>query len=724
LALVSLFFAGRVTVDNTLEIWLMQGTPAYEDYQAFTGAFGSEEFVLASVTGPDLLTAEGLALLEEATRRASAVHGVRSALSPASVLNALGMMDSVGGRVIRAVPTYSKLLVSEDGETVGLLLGVDPHHAPRPQAVARLREELSFIEDAGFELRLGGPPVLREELNRLSIDNPLKLFPVVLGVTLVLLALLFRSVPGVLVPLAILLVTVLLCLAGINLAGRQMNMITVMFPALIWILGMSQAIHLLTAYGRKKASGLLGREAASAAVVEIAFPCLLMSLTTATGFLSLLFSDVGPVKEFGLYLAGGVVLSFIVNILLGPALLLVRGGEVRDPEKNARSDATSEGKYSAWVGRNRNRILGTAGLFILLCAVGAAFIEVETNALRFLREGHPMLEDFEFIQEELRGFSSFEIDVERSEGQPLSDVLTRIDRFAEDLEQRFPEVRVLSVNELLKAAVFHASTRAAIAKDLDAEALKQRAESTFAEAEPLVLAPLLPLLKTITDVSAYISDDADRFRISVIATPFGKTPDPELKPAAAELADRIFEGRYRITGIVPLMQAMQQYMISSQLRCMGVALIAILVFMIIAARSFSAGLVSMVPNLFPLLLNFGFMGLFAVRMDAGTMMVASLTLGIAVDNTIHMIVAFQALKRRDAGRKEALDRALQWKARPILYTTSVTCFGFMVLGFSDFLPMAWFGGLIALTVFWAMLGNLLVLPALLLVRDRSAGHAG
>ncbi|MHC4945504.1 MAG: hypothetical protein ACYTG7_21030, partial [Planctomycetota bacterium] len=117
------------------------------------------------MTGPDLLTAEGLALLEEATRRASAVNGVRSALSPASVLNALGMMDSVGGRVIRAVPTYRKLLVSEDGETVGLLLGVDPHHAPKPQAVARLREELSFIEDAGFELRLGGPPVLREELN-------------------------------------------------------------------------------------------------------------------------------------------------------------------------------------------------------------------------------------------------------------------------------------------------------------------------------------------------------------------------------------------------------------------------------------------------------------------------------------------------------------------------------------------------------------------------------
>jgi predicted RND superfamily exporter protein len=503
---------------------------------------------------------------------------------------------------------------------------------------------------------------------------------------------------------------VLVTIAACNAAGREFNMITVMFPTILGVLGISQSMHLLIAYGRKRAEGFEARRAASGAVREILYPCFFMSVTTATGFLSLLLSDVAPVRELGLYTACGILFCFLVNILLGPALLLIRreGLHVHVPVQT--------GRLKRWVGgavRQRRWVLGFAFVLAAASIFSATHIGVETNALKFLRKSNPLIGEFNFIQENLVGLSSLEIDLARDEDESLAGCLEKIATFSRAMGKRFPEERVLSVGDFLKAAVFHVSTPMDAARELDLDALRKRAEEVFENTTPKAAAVFLPALRGLSDVSAYITDDASRLRISVLSPVFDGSRFMPFKEEVGKIASAVFGDAARITGIVPLMVTMQQYLIESQLRCMGLALVLIFIFMVLAARSFTVGLIAMAPNVFPVIVNFGVMGLVGIRLDAATMMIASLSLGIAVDNTIHMVVAFKTLKGKGEDTRTAVDKAVQWKGRPILYTTLVTCSGFLVLIFSGFLPMAWFGGLMAHTVFWAMLGNLVILPALL-----------
>lgn len=720
LAFASLFFLLETGVDNSLEIWLMRDTPAFKDYHLFTEAFGSEEFVLAAIEGQGILGPEGLEVLREATNRTALVRGVKSALSPSTVLAALGMLDERGKKALLATPTYRGLLASDDGAVAGLYLAVDPSVATRSKIVSDIRGALDFLKEKGYRYSLGGPPVLHSELDRMSSRDPCVLFPVILIVTILILGFLFRSFAGILVPLACLFVTVVVSMAAVNLFGRQLNMITVTFPTLLWVLSISQAVHLLTAYGRHSSGGLVGRAAAAAAVAEIRYPCFMMSVTTATAFLSLLFSHAEPVQELGAYTAGGILLGYFVNILLGPALLLVMGMERGLKIHGAKPKARGSRTFVAWIDRRKKLILGGGILLVLASLWSAASIEVETNALRYLRKDNPLLAEFDFIQEKLVGLTSLEIDLEEGRGEPLAQSLEKIESFSRRVVERYPEVRVLSVSDLLKAALFNVKARMEPLDELTLEELRRMGKEEYRDADPKACAAVLPILRSLTDVSAYITEDASRLRISLFSPVFETSEFKRFRQEVTGIAREVFEDAARVTGLIPLMVTLQQYLTWSQVRCMGAALLIVAVFMVLAAKSLRLGLLSMAPNVFPVILNFGLMGLAGVRLDVGTVMIASMAVGIAVDNTIHMIYAYRKVRGEGAERNLALERTVQWKARPICYTTLVTCCGFSILALSEFLPMAWFGGLIAFTIFWAMAGDLLMLPALLGMQKKGA----
>lgn len=731
LCLVSFFFLLGTGVDNSLEVWLVRDSPEYAVYQSFVETFGSEEFIIAAIEGDGLFDEAGRAVLEEATRRAAAVRGIESALSPTTVLDALGLPAEVGVAVFRATPTYERLLVSTDGRTAALFMTIDPRAAERPEIVSDLREALGFLADIGYGLRMGGPPVLNAELDALSSRDPRVLFPVVFVVTMLFLAALFRNLRGVLVPIASLLVTVLVSLAVINLLGQRLNMITVGFPTVLWVLGISQAVHLLTAYGRRLKAGLGAQKAVSEALAEIRYPCLLMSITTAVGFLSLLFSDVGPVRELGAYTAGGILFGFWVNILVAPALLLL-GRRDKQPaaidgaargDRDARSDGEARpsgdrfGLLLGWTVRHRLPILFGAFGLMAACLFFATAIEVETNALRFLKEDNRLVEDYAVIQERLVGLAPLEIVVTRGADESLSASIEKIRVFSRDLEERLAGTTTLSIDDFLKAAAFRLSLGVGFDEELSLEALRRRADEFFQTVPAPACAALLPALSVKMDMDAYITSDRRSLRVSVLSPLFEAGEFTRFRKEVASAAADAFGSSAPLTGIVPLLVSMQEYLTSSQIRCLGAALIVVFLFMIVAARSIGLALLCMVPNIFPVVVNFGVMGLLGVRLDAATMMIASVAVGIAVDNTIHMVVAYRSCRGQGLTRGAALEKTVRWKGTPIVYTTCVTCVGFFVLAFSNFLPMGWFGALTALTIFWAMVGDLLILPALFRRKD-------
>ncbi len=715
LCLVSFFFLLGTGVDNSLEVWLVGDSPEYAVYQRFVETFGSEEFIIAAIEGDGLFDEAGRAVLEEATRRAAAVRGIESALSPTTILDALGLPVDKGVDVFRATPTYDGLLVSADGRTAALFMTIDPRAAERPEIVADLRETLGFLAEKGFGLRMGGPPVLNAELNALSSRDPRVLFPVVFVVTMLFLAALFRNLRGVLVPIASLLVTVLVSLAVINLLGRRLNMITVGFPTVLWVLGISQAVHLLTAYGRRLKAGRPARRAVSEALTEIRYPCFLMSITTAVGFLSLLFSDVGPVRELGAYTAGGILFGFWVNILVAPALLLLGRRQDRSAANESADETrtgTRFGLLLGWTVNHRLLILSGALGLMAACLFLATGIEVETNALRFLKEDNALVEDYAVIQERLVGLAPLEIVVKRSADELLSATIGKIRAFSHALDERVAGATTLSIDDFLKAAAFRLSLGVRIEEGLTLEALRRRAEEFFRTVPAPACAALLPALGLKMEMGAYITPDTRSLRVSVLSPLFEGGEFIRFKKEVEAAAAESFGSSAPLTGIVPLLVSMQEYLTSSQIRCLGAALIVVFFFMIVAARSVVLALLCMVPNIFPVVVNFGVMGLLGVRLDAATMMIASVAVGIAVDNTIHMIVAYRSCRGQGLTRGAALEKTLRWKGTPIVYTTCITCVGFLVLAFSNFLPMGWFGALTALTIFWAMVGDLLILPTL------------
>jgi predicted RND superfamily exporter protein len=717
----------QIQPEETFDDWFWAEDPSYRTFKWFQDVFGNDMFAVVTVTDDDLFSTASLRALAALTDRLEHTPGVAEVTSLTNVEYVQGVGDElVVGPLVETIPEtaaaraqvraralgtdlYRRVLVSDDGRTAGVLVRLAEYDTGSEEqrivgalqaTVARASREL------GRPFLLAGFPVLDAEILTASMADARVFLEVSAPVIFGILLLFFRRlVPAVLSFLTVGLALVL-TFACYVAAGHRFGMLTAILPVLILAIGIADAVHILVHYYEELSAGRERRAALVETLRRMVRPCLFTSLTTAAGLASFLASDIPTVRLTGLYAAIGVLIAFVLSVTVLPAVLSWLPAPVAVARRGYGEGAFTRtlGRLTRFVLRYRRAILVGAVALAGLSALGAARVTSETTWLRMLRESNPLRAVYATIEARLSGVNNLEFLVRGPEGQ-LQDpaLLRRLDRVEAFIASR-PEVsKVVSLTDYVKEI-----NRALSGGDSRAYAIPP----TRAAVSQELLLYEVSGGKELADVA---TSDYATGRMTVWFATTSSREGARLRDAILAFARDQVGLDLVATGSASLWADMELKVLRSQARSLPLAAALITLCMVLLLRSVRLGLVSLIPNVLPIVMMFGTMGLCGIPLDITTVIVAGLALGIAVDDTIHFMTRFQRELAATGSYEQAIRRSNLTIARAMIATSVILGAGFATFTLGSFTGTVYFGVLCGLTMAYALAGDLLLLPALLLV---------
>ncbi len=720
----------NLSLDNTLGAWFSGDNRHLLTYREFQDEFSGNRNLFIVVEADDVFTPGMLDYLRRKTEEIGRLALVDEVHSLASAIRVEGDSDglTVGpllekgsdpqAEEIRAYALGNDLLrgglVSADGSAAALVVTFDEDRADehRMELLTTIRAIMNEGLKGGARLHYTGSMETSKEYDRFTLQNQRDfMLPLILMISVSIL-LLFRSF-FLLIIIGTVVAASLTWTAGIfTLMGYSVNVISGMLTPLVGFLSISDSIHILEYHDEVRRTTEDRRSLFTKTVSYITFPCLATTLTTSFGLLSLTTSQVPAVRTFGLGAAIGILSAFVISIGIVPFALSALPVRSRSPRR------------SPWIGSlerlhrlntRRPALIFTAMTMVtMLSTFFITRLEVETNQLEFFEEGSPFRQSSELVDEKLSGFYSVEIFLKGETGVLKEP---RVLRRMESLSGRLsglPHVKKVSsvvdrvklINRELSGGGENAH-RIPGRKDLVAQELFLFSMSREGREA----------------LSGMVSSDFSRGRISVRMESASSDELVKLCHEVEEAADRAFAGTGvtpLVTGVGQLFSELDRYLVRSQIRSFTMAFVTVIIFMFVSFRSWKYGVLSILPNLFPILLILGIMGASGITLNVATVMVSGVALGVAADDTIHFI---WRLRKERSGNgtsiRQAVGGATVNAGRAIVSTSSINIAGFSVLVLADFIPTVYFGFLTALTLVLALIGDLVYLPALLLTVRRT-----
>lgn len=596
-----------------------------------------------------------------------------------------------------------RFLVSEDGRRAALLVSVRPdvQGPARAAVVQRVRDALAPSPLGPFDV--AGPEVMTDELDRASQAAFQSLFPVVFALMFLVLWSSLRSLRAVLAIQAVVLVSVLGTLGLLSLCGKTLNMVLVTLPAIMAVVGTAYALHIVSRFldHDPEAPADPGPAWVHAGRHTL-FPCLLTALTTVGGFLSLATSDIPPVRDLGLFAAWGTALAFALSFTLAPALLVLGRRPLLPGSRPARTWALprTAGYVRSLARWSLPAVLAWAAL-LAIGVRGATALRAESDVLRFFPPDHRLPRAVASLERDGFGLTPLELWLEGPRDVVLSPAGVRALRaFERDAAQ---EPFVLRAVSPVDAPGLEGRS------DALAGALLAAAADAGRAGPALVLRGDALSLRATLACSTEASSDETHALVERLTA---RLPLAGFPPGVA----------VRLTGVVPLLVRVQVLLVDTQVGSLRLSGLVVGLVVLLAFRSLSITLLAVVPNVIPVLLTLGAMGLAGVPLDTATVTVAAIALGLLVDDTIHVL---HGLHARPRGTPVAphLARTLTVAGRPILGTTVTVAVGFGAFALSPFRPTHDFGVLMAFTAATALLCVLVLIPALVLLVDRVRGRS-
>jgi len=523
---------------------------------------------------------------------------------------------------------------------------------------------------------------------------------------LILLWFSFRSVYGTLVPITVVVLSVIWTLGLMQLFGKSIDLMCSMLPTMIFVAGMSDVSHYFSAYTDERKKGTETSFIFLKISKEVAYPTFLTLLTTVIGFLSLLFSSIQPVRDFGIYTSVGVSIAYLLTYSLLPALL-----KLFPPVRHIIKSRTKSGtgftmqKGIHLVFRNQKKIIFSTLLILVIAFVGISKLKVNNTLLEDLSDRVKIKQDFTYFDEHYSGARPFELDLRlKDDTKSVWDYkhVQHIHRLDSFIKKEYAAGFVLSA--------------AHVVSSLNVQLLESK--SAFpSEEDYKTLKPLLEKSKKNKDLLKLVSESGTQTRISAKFRDIGSARVNALNEKLLSFVRSSGiekEFTVTITGAAHLIDRNNAYMVENMLQgfAFSVALIALLTFLV--HRSWRMLLVFLVPNIIPLLLVSGFMGLTGIELKSATALVFSIAFGIATDDTIHFISRLKIELQNGKSMLYAFKRTYLETGKPIVLTTFILMGGFVTLMLSDFQSIYYFGLLICITIFIALLADLFLLPVLLL----------
>lgn len=740
--LATAFFATRIVdpttgelklrIDPSFDAILPDDAPARVYYDWVKQEFGDDQSLIISLVLDDVFTLDNLHmiqrisdLLEEAegvdyvTSLATADHigsedegvATRPFLEPAPETEADA--ERIRARV-HGNPVYAGNLVSPDSRATAFIVYVDD--TPEQTFTDKNLDLRMFeiVDDASGdgEVFISGTAHMRAATSRvLRADLSFMLPAVALLMALIAFAS-FRSARGVAIPLLTIVVATLWTLGLMAWADVPINLVTTIIPVLLLTVGFAYSVHMVSDYYKALSHDPVAVEAeggpVSWALHHVSLPLLLTCLTTIVGFLSLTISRFPAIREFGLVSVFGVSATTLLTLTLSPALLQLLGPPGRKQSEIEQTATTpSPARFDTWVSKvgsfciaHRRQLLIAAGVVSGLTIWGVYQIKIDTHLITNFSSDHPVRVHFEAINDTLEGARPFSVVLQSEQSEAFLDPenLRALDELTAWLEAQ-PEIggatSFADYVKLLNRA-FNEDDPQFLRIPDDANLIKQYL--LFGETDELE-----------DYVASGYENALIRVRSKCETTHEIAGLVERIEARMSELPEHIEAG---VTGNTVVLAQSIDAIANGQIESLSIAAVFIYLILAILFGSARMGFVGLIPNILPVLLFFGLLGLTGVPLNATTGLIACVVLGIAVDDTIHFMTRFNIEARERADEKQGALAALNSVARPVTITTVGLCLGFLVFTTGELRNQTEFGALAALVLAFAWAVDMTFTPAL------------
>lgn len=601
-------------------------------------------------------------------------------------------------------PRWKYNLISPTGKDLAIFIKHDDYLGLEESTLLLSSVEEQLQSNSFDKYHLLGRVYFQHELAYLQIKEFVVSSSISSILVCLILFILFRQRSLIIISLVTILLGLVIFLGILSLLGRELNAISVLYPVIMLIVGTSDVIHIVTKYIDEIKKGNDIETSLSVTIRQIGLATLLTSLTTAVGFAALMTSKIGPVQDFGINSAAGVIVAYVVVITFTLALLsYLDPTTLRERTTNPRWNKWMTHLYNFTIEKKRLILIS----FILLLGVfGIGITMVSTNYKienNLPRKGR-ITEDFKYFESNFAGFRPLEYAVTAQGGLSVSDptVIFEVDKLEQKIVS-YPSIKsTQSMNDIYKSA---------------------NMASHFNDPEYYVLpeANVIESMKSLSSMipmmmqNILISKDGTKTRISSRIIDEGadkvKAIGDEIDAWASQNIDPSIIS-VRRTGTGFLIDKNAVYVRQSLVQGLLLALLIISVLMVLLFRSFKMLFIALVPNIFPLLFAAALLGYLGIELEASISIVFAIVFGIAVDDSIHFLSKFK-LARDKMPLEEAIHVTFLETGKAISFTTLVLFFGFMVMLFSNQPASLTVGLLISITLLSAWLADLLILPILL-----------
>ena len=591
------------------------------------------------------------------------------------------------------------------------------------QNINEIREIIKNYQDSA-KIHLGGIPMIADDMMT-YIKNDIIVFGAgVFAFIILTLWFVFRNLLWVFIPLLSCFFSVLIMVGLLGLVGWKVTVISSNFIALMLILTMAMNIHMSVRYlqFKKENPNVSNNEAILWTSGKMFWPILYTVLTTICAFLSLIFSEIKPIIDFGWMMTVGLLVSISVTFTLLPAVLNI----LSEGNKNYKDEKKS--KITTYLGmfaqKNTKTILTSAVLIIIVSIIGITKLEVENSFINYFDEKTEIYKGMKLIDEELGGTTPLDVIIKfpkKEEDEKDDDEFDSWDDedsndskywFTRNKIDKITKVHDYLDNLPAVGKVISFASMVRVAEDLNDGKKLQGLEMG-------VLYTKLPdsIKKEIIDPYISINNNEARISLRILDSKEDLRRNELIKKINYDLENKIGldKEEFKLAGVLILFNNLLQSLFKSQILTLGVVMAGITAMFLILFRNITLSLIGVVPNFMAAFLILGIIGLLGIPLDMMTITIAAITIGIAVDNSIHYIYRFKEEFNKIKNYNLTLEKCHDTVGVAILNTSITIVFGFSILVLSNFIPTIYFGVFTGIAMLLAMVSVLTLLPKLILI---------
>jgi uncharacterized protein len=713
--LITLLFASHLPslrFETSIYDLTIEDLPETLTYHRFKETFGCEEIILVVARTTGVFDPETFDRIAQLAQSLSQIHGVKRVISLPGIKKD---MDITGRwrltdfqEVVSVVDLFQRNLISDDGKTTAITLVLED--VDQKERVIHAVNGLIDAYQNAFSLYQVGMPIVSSALAQFTQQDFLTLPIATFFLIATVLFLLFRNLRGILIPSGTVLISLIWTFGLMAWTGTPLSLLTMIVPVFLIAVGTAYAMYIFPEYFDSVDQSATPREAAVRCFSRLGFPTSLAVVTTIIGLGSLLVSQVNDIRQFAVFSCFGIFSLLILLLTFVPAVMGLLPFPKRSMVSPSFQSRAMDRILSTIIHLNLKHqkitlpliaVIGVVGL------IGMSRIQVETNPVEFFKRDTPVARHFHDIYQDMAG--SF----------PLNVVLAgRQDGYFEDPENL---KKIEEIQEFLNSlpGVDKTISLADYLKLVNYASNQYNPTFYVLPEAPFEVRMLINSFKSMLGQEMLLQFASPEFSQTNLMLRTHISSSIDFLTTEKKIRDylhRTFsdEMSFEVTGFGMVISHSSQLISEGQVKSLGLTLVLVFAIMFMLFMSYKVGAIALLPNCFPIVVTFGVMGWFGIPLSMATSLVATIAIGLAVDDTIHYLVGYNREFKAELNKETALSKTIRHLGKPILFTTFTIGLGFSVLMLSNFKPTAVFGLLMMITMASALVADLFLLPSLML----------